>query len=251
MSFLLPLMFSIPSLGTTPILDMVPPRDMQGMCLEKALIDVLGSTNSVMDFFHNSTSSNSLLWSQFDWAQSCVHVEVFTDFYLNATGLDPPINNSLFSPPISYNLDVKSMMGGFVYKPPSVFMHDFLDFSTLANASQRGGFDWLSKWPDELIGLLMPYLMVLLYALQSSLRFDRSPSVYTLMLVTFLLPVSGTLCLIFDGTLAIIGLTIYIAGLCPFNRVVCARIKPISECKSYSVSACSALITIAKHTDLR
>ena len=106
MSFFLPLLFSIPSPGTTRTLDMVPPHEMQGMRLVKMSIDVLGSTYSVMDFAPNSTSSNSLLWSQCDWTQSCVCAEVFTDPYINSIELDPQINNSSFSPPIFDNLDV-------------------------------------------------------------------------------------------------------------------------------------------------
>ena len=98
MSFLLPLLFSSPSLGTTPILDMAPPLKMHDSCRAEALIDVSDETLSAMDSNPFAGSNSQLLFPTIG-TQFVVHAEAILDPNLKYKS-SPHINVALpDSPP--------------------------------------------------------------------------------------------------------------------------------------------------------
>ena len=244
MSFLLPLLISSPSLGTTSILDMAPPLKMHDSCRAEALIDVSDETLSAMDSNPFAGSNSQLLFptigTQFD-----VHAEAILDSNLKYKS-SPQINVALpDSPPNSHN-DRRGIMEKFVQWLNFVFMldfmHDFFDISAFVDATH---FDWSSIWPND--GYLA-YAALLAHVLRSLCKLDFPWLVWALMYVACILPYAGTLYFVFDGALATCGLLITAVGLYPRDVVKCdARVKPIFVSKNRSQSACSSLHKIAKH----
>ena len=246
---LFPAMLSL-SFGSTPILDMVPPSKIHGCSVAWGSVDVLVVPNASVDF-SQFTVSNSPLWST-AWTQLSVCNADRTDS--NASKITPEL---IFEP--------HSRICTMATSPDSFNDNLVLNWISCTNFSSGTVTpvtsrwfipigDWLTKWPDGRFAWPAPMwrmsetLADALMSLQIiPLYLFFPPLAFTLMHLVLLIPCAGLLALIFDGTLASLGLAIHIAGLCPSGDRRRVSFKPISFCdmiKSITIKEYSSRLII-------
>ena len=247
MSFLLPLCAIPLSSGSTTTLDMVPPLKMHASVMPLVSIDVLAVSNSSVDFLQSN--SNSLLWSihQTQWRAA--------DYGFNVSN-SPVDSSSTMETSDTSQLDsfngVVSCFPFFTIWNSCTTSRILPSSSDHAIGSSLGFEEMIEPWPSRIADFISylsatsAWLSDVLATLQLvPVYIFFTPAAFTLMHAVLLLPCAGALFLIFDGTLAALGLAIYIARLAPdgHRRV---RLKPIFffDMCSTSVCACSSKLII-------
>ena len=259
MVFLLPLVSLLLSLGSTPTLDMVPPRQMHGFPLTGFTLEVLAVPNVSVDAIL-FTNSNSPLWSK-DGTQLHALDGGRNDSYIDSTDFEDPASRATHKI-TSVSFNTSSTMSKWVscstswslpLKMTTQFSYSCFE-SPLTSSDYAPPFeDWLSKWPDavdSLYALISWAIQALLDALTTIQMVPAflffTPLAFTLMHAMMLAPCAGALFLIYDSGLALLGLAIHVARLRPMGHKR-ASTEPISVFKSAcstSLRVCSSKLMI-------